>query len=159
VAAINSIGTAISNVIGGGLQAINSALGAVSGWFGASLTLEQVLGWLFAPLAWVMGVPSEDVLKVGSLLGQKTVLTEFVAYKTMTETLHQDPTWLLPRSRLIASYALCGFANFGSIGIQIGGYSGLAPERRGDLSRIALRAMVGGMLTTCMVACVAGVLV
>lgn len=124
-----------------------------------SLSLEGVLGTVFAPLAWVMGVPSEDILKVGSLLGQKTVLNEFVAYSHMSQELATNPTWLSERSRLIASYALCGFANFGAIGIQIGGYGGLAPERRGDLSALALRAMLGGLLTTCLVACVAGMLV
>ena len=92
------------------------------------------------------------------MLGQKTVLNEFIAYSTMTQKLNADPSWLSERSRLIASYALCGFANFGSIGIQIGGYSGLCPARRGDISRLAFRAMVGGLLATCLVACVAGVL-
>lgn len=137
---------------------INAGLGAVGGLFGWQLTLEGLLGYAFAPLAWVMGVPSQDVLKVGSLLGQKTVLNEFVSYSRMSQELSADPTWLSERGKLIASYALCGFANFGSIGIQIGGYSGLAPERRADLSRVALRAMYGGLLTTCLVACVAGVL-
>lgn len=136
----------------------NAGLGAVGHLFGQELSLESALGWAFAPLAWVMGVPGEDVLKVGSLLGQKTVLNEFVSYSHMGEALKADPQWLTERGRLIASYALCGFANFGSIGIQIGGYSSLAPERRGDLSRLALRAMLGGLLTTCLVACVAGVL-
>jgi concentrative nucleoside transporter, CNT family len=134
------------------------------GWIGehllrTPLSLERILGWAFSPLAWAMGVPAQDVTKVGSLLGQKTVLTEFIAYKNMSETLAQDGAWLTERGRLIASYALCGFANFASIGIQIGGYSGLAPERRADLSKLALRAMVGGLLTTCLVACVAGLLV
>ncbi len=138
---------------------VNAGLGALGGQLGVTLTLEQIFGYLFAPLAWVMGVPADDVLKVGSLLGQKTVLNEFVAYKNMSEALAADPGWLSERGRLIASYALCGFANFGSIGIQIGGYSGLAPERRADLSRLAFKAMIGGFLTTCMVACVAGVLV
>lgn len=136
----------------------NAALGAVGGFFGVQITLEGLLGYAFAPLAWVMGVPSEDVLKVGSLLGQKTVLNEFVSYSRMSTELQADPNWLSERGKLIASYALCGFANFGSIGIQIGGYSGLAPERRADLSRVAVRAMYGGLLTTCLVACVAGVL-
>jgi CNT family concentrative nucleoside transporter len=76
----------------------------------------------------------------------------------MAQNLAQDPAWLSERGRLIAAYALCGFANFGSIGIQIGGYGGLAPSRRGDLSRLALRAMLGGLLATCLVASVAGVL-
>lgn len=138
---------------------VNAALGSAgTHLLGRPLSLEQILGWVFSPLAWVMGVPSADVTKVGSLLGQKTVLNEFVAYSNMSSALKSDPAWLSERGRLIASYALCGFANFGSIGIQIGGYSGLAPERRHDLSRLALRAMIGGLLTTCMVACVAGVL-
>ena len=136
----------------------NAGLGVLGHAVGVELSLELILGWIFAPLAWVMGVPSVDVMKVGSLLGQKTVLNEFVSYSRMGEALKSDPAWLTERGRLIASYALCGFANFGSIGIQIGGYSSLAPERRGDLSRLALRAMIGGLLTTCLVACVAGVL-
>jgi CNT family concentrative nucleoside transporter len=134
------------------------------GWIGDSvfhtekrLSLELILGWIFAPIAWVIGVPSGDVLKVGGLLGQKTVVNEFVAYLSMSHNLQADPTWLSDRGRLIASYALCGFANFASMGIQIGGYSALVPERRSDLSRLALRAMFGGGLTTCLVASVAGI--
>ncbi len=143
--------------------ALTAMLDAMLGWmgsrfFGASLDLATLTGWIFSPLAWAMGVPADDVMKVGSLLGEKTVLNEFVAYTHMSQRLAEDPTWLTERGRLIASYALCGFANFGSIGIQIGGYSGLAPNRRADLSRLAFRAMIGGLLTTCMVACVAGVL-
>jgi CNT family concentrative nucleoside transporter len=138
-------------------------LNAGLGWLGrhvlhTPLSLELILGWVFSPLAWVMGVPGGDIHKVGSLLGQKTVLNEFVAYSNMSESLKADPAYLSERAKLIASYALCGFANFGSIGIQIGGYSGLAPDRRADLSRLALRAMIGGLLTTCLVACVAGIL-
>lgn len=126
--------------------------------FHAPLSLDRIFGWVFAPLAWILGVPAQDVTRVGSLLGQKLALNEFVAYTNMSQQLAQDGAWLTERGRLIASYALCGFANFGSVGITIGGYSGLAPERRGDLSRIALRALVGGTLTTCLVACIAGVL-
>jgi CNT family concentrative nucleoside transporter len=117
-----------------------------------------LLSLAFAPLAWLLGAPSADVGKIAALLGQKTLFNEFIAYSHMAEMLNQDPTWLSERGRLLASYALCGFANFGSVGIQIGGYSSLAPERRGDLSRVALRAMLGGLLATCLVACVAGVL-
>ncbi len=132
---------------------INFALGKVGTSF------EQIFGWLFWPLSWVMGVPAEDVAKVATLLGKKVVLTELIAYQDMSEMLKQtNGTWLTPRGQLIASYALCGFANFASIGIQIGGYSGLCPERRGDLSRLGLRAMIGGTLATCMVAAVAGIL-
>ncbi|HWZ92306.1 MAG TPA: nucleoside transporter C-terminal domain-containing protein [Polyangiaceae bacterium] len=138
---------------------VNAALGYVgSHVFGRPVSLELLFGWAFAPLAWVMGVPSSDVRKVAELLGQKTVLNEFVAYSHMAEMLAKDPHWLTERGRVITAYALCGFANFGSIGIQIGGYSGLAPERRADISRLALRAMIGGLLATCLVACVAGVM-
>jgi CNT family concentrative nucleoside transporter len=143
--------------------ALTALVNAVIGWFGAHvlgvpLSLERILGWLFAPLAWLLGVPATDVTKVGALLGQKTVLNEFVAYSHLSEMLIKDPAWLSERGRLVTAYALCGFANFGSIGVQIGGYSSLAPERRSDLSRLALRAMCGGMLTTNLVACVAGIL-
>jgi concentrative nucleoside transporter, CNT family len=144
-------------------MALTALVNAVLGWataplLGTPLSLERLFGWIFAPLAWAMGVPAGDVTKVASLLGQKTALNEFVAYSHMSRMLAEDPNWLSERGRLIASYALCGFANFGSIGIQIGGYAGLAPERRTELSELALRAMFGGLLTTCMVACVAGVL-
>jgi concentrative nucleoside transporter, CNT family len=91
------------------------------------------------------------------LLGQKTVLNEFVAYASLSDALSKDATWLSERSRILVSYALCGFANFGSIGIQIGGYSALAPSRRSDLARLGPRAMLGGLITTCLVACIAGV--
>jgi CNT family concentrative nucleoside transporter len=136
---------------------VDFTLGWLSGLVLAQpLNLVQVLSWLFWPLAWLMGVSSEDVTKVAGLLGQKTVLNEFVAYSSMSQQLAADPAWLSQRSRVIASYALCGFANFGSIGIQIGGYAALVPERRADLTRLGPRAMVAGFLTTCLVACVAG---
>ena len=138
---------------------VNAGLGAFGEHvLGTPLSLERVLGWVFWPLAWCLGVPLEDVPKLASLLGQKTVFNEFVAYSQLSQQLAADPGWLDERSRVIASYALCGFANFGSIGIQIGGYSGLAPERRADLARLGPRAMFAGLLTTSLVACVAGVL-
>lgn len=137
---------------------LNAGLGWLGGGvLGIDLSLQRIFGWVFAPLAFLTGVPFEDVLKVGSLLGEKTALNEFVAYAHMNQELVADPGWLTERGRLITSYALCGFANFGSIGIQIGVYSGLAPERRADISRLALRAMLGGLLATTLVACVAGV--
>ncbi len=123
-------------------------------------SLEQIFSWIFWPIAWMMGVPADDVSKVAALLGKKVVLTELIAYQDMSEMLKQtNGAWLSPRTQVIASYALCGFANFASIGIQIGGYSGLCPERRSDLSKLGLRAMIGGTLATCMVAAIAGVLV
>ena len=143
--------------------AIMALVNFLLGWvgtnlLGTALSLEHITGVLFAPIAFFIGVPAEDIFKVGGLLGTKTVLNEFVAYSSLTQELAKDPAWLTERSRLLASYALCGFANFASIGIQIGGYSGLAPERRGDLSTLGFKAMLGGFLTTCLVACVAGIL-
>jgi CNT family concentrative nucleoside transporter len=143
---------ALTALLNYGLQYLGEAL------LSRPLSLEGILGVLFAPLAFLMGIPSEDVSKVASLLGQKTVMNEFVAYSSMSEALARDPAWLSERSRVIVAYALCGFANFGSIGVQIGGYGALAPERRTDLARLGPRAMLGGLLTTCLVACVAGVL-
>jgi concentrative nucleoside transporter, CNT family len=138
---------------------LNYALGALGRALGAGeLSLQLILSYVFAPLAWLMGVAWEDVPKVAMLLGEKTVLNEFVAYSSMSEALARDPAWLGERSRVVAAYALCGFANFGSVGVQIGGYGSLAPTRRPDLARLAPRAMLGGLLTTCLVACVAGIL-
>jgi CNT family concentrative nucleoside transporter len=142
--------------------ALTYLLNALIVWFGATvldepLSLEIILGWIFSPLAWAIGVPMEDVQKVGGLLGSKTVYTELYAYNDMSVMLKHDPHWLTERGRLLASYALCGFANLASIGIQIGGYSALAPERRKDLSKLAFRAMVAGMLATCLVAAVTGI--
>jgi CNT family concentrative nucleoside transporter len=137
----------------------DAVLGALGALLSIDLSLTRVLSWLFTPLAYLLGVPGEETGKVGLLLGQKTVFNEFVAYSHLSEMLAKDPAWLSERGRLIASYALCGFANFGSIGIQIAGYGSLAPERLPDLSRLGVRAMFGGLLATCLVACVAGVFV
>ncbi|MCS7032712.1 MAG: NupC/NupG family nucleoside CNT transporter [Phycisphaerae bacterium] len=133
-----------------------SADGSISysGW-----RIEQMLGAVLAPFAWLCGIPWQDAPKVGALLGMKTVLNEFIAYNEMSRQFRADSTYLSPRSALITVYALCGFANFASVGIQIGGISVLAPSRRHDLSRIGLLAMFGGALATLMAACVVGVLV
>jgi concentrative nucleoside transporter, CNT family len=138
---------------------VNGCLGVLGdALFGMPLSLEQLFGVLFWPIAFLLGVSGDDVTKVASLLGQKTVMNEFVAYANLSAELSRDPAWLSERSRVIVAYALCGFANFGSIGIQIGGYASLAPERRADLAAIGPRAMLGGFFATCLVACVAGVL-
>ena len=125
---------------------------------GQPLNLEWILGRLLAPLAWVMGVPWQDATAIGSLIGVKTVLNEFVAYLQLSGML-TGGTDLSPRSVIIATYALCGFANFSSIAIQIGGIGGLAPTRRSDLARIGLRAMIAGTLAAFMTATIAGMLV
>jgi concentrative nucleoside transporter, CNT family len=123
-------------------------------------SLATVLGYTFAPIAWLMGIESRDCLHAGQLLGLKTVANEFIAYQQLGEWTSVDSaTSLSPRTVKIMTYALSGFANFGAIGIQIGGIGGLAPSRRSDLARFGLRAMIGGALACCMTACVAGVLI
>jgi CNT family concentrative nucleoside transporter len=139
------------------LALLNGLLGWVTGFFGTPLTMQTILGWLGAPVAWLMGTPWKDAQAVGTLLGEKTALNEFVAYLHLANML-QGGEDLSARSIVIATYALCGFANFSSIAIQIGGIGGLAPERRGDLSRMGLRAMIGGTLAAFMTACVVGIL-
>jgi CNT family concentrative nucleoside transporter len=129
--------------------------GGLVGWEG--LSLEGVLGWILAPLAWFMGVPWSDAVTVGSLLGIKTVVNEFVAYLQLSGLLTEVGT-LHPRSVVISIYALSGFANFSSIAIQLGGIGGLAPSRRHDLSRVGLRAMVAGSLAAFMTATIAGMI-
>lgn len=124
---------------------------------GESLTLQAILGWLFAPLAWLMGVPWKDAPEIGTLLGIKTAVNEFIAYLQLSTAITQDN--LSPRSVIIATYALCGFANLSSIAIQIGGIGGLAPNRRGDLARIGFRAMIAGTLASFMTANIAGALI
>jgi CNT family concentrative nucleoside transporter len=130
-----------------------------AGWLhpGQAFNLESLLGWVLAPLAWVMGVPWADATTVGSLLGIKTVVNEFVAYLQLGNLLNTGS--LSPRSIVIATYALCGFANFSSIAIQIGGIGGIAPSRRSDLARLGLRAMIAGTLAAFMTATIAGLLV
>jgi CNT family concentrative nucleoside transporter len=132
-------------------------LGAVAGF--ESLTIQGILGWVFQPIAWVMGVPWSEAAHVGSLIGIKTTLTEFIAYAQLASDLNTGAQALSPRSVVIASYALLGFANFPSIAIQIGGISGLAPSRRGELARLGLRAMIAGNLAAFMSASLAGMLI
>ena len=122
------------------------------------LTLQRILGWLFWPFAFLIGVPAAECASVGTLLGEKLVLTEFIAYLHLYESLSEGVAALSPRTVVITSYALCGFANFGSIGIQLGGIGGIAPERRHDIARLGLRAMFGGLLASLMTAAVAGML-
>jgi len=137
---------------------VNAFIGAVGGWFGLDfLSLEWILGRAFAPLAFVMGIPWVDAIEAGNLLGQKVVINEFFAYANLS-SLIQGGT-LQPRTIVILTYALCGFANFSSIGIQVGGLGSMAPERRGDLARLGIRALIGGSLAAFMTATVAGILI
>jgi len=120
----------------------------------AHLSMQQIFGWVFAPVAWSMGVPWKDAGVIGNLLGTRMVLNEFVAYSQ----LGQMKGTIDPKSFTIATFALCGFANVGSIGIQLGGIGALAPNRRHDLARLGLRAMFAGTLANFMTATIAGFL-
>jgi CNT family concentrative nucleoside transporter len=136
--------------------ALIALVNAGLGWFG--LSLEKLCGWLFAPLAWTMGIPWTEATLVGSLLGEKMVLTEMIAYLHLSEILQKTPTALSYKSQIITSYALCGFANFASVGVQIGGISAIAPNRRQDLSKLGLKAMWAGTLAACLTGCIVGIL-
>jgi CNT family concentrative nucleoside transporter len=118
------------------------------------VTLQMLLGWLNAPFAWLMGVPATDCVAIGRVLGERIVLNEFIGYLSLTNAAGQ----LSERGFAIATYALCGFANFSSIAIQVGGIGSLAPERRADLARLGVRAMIAGLLATYLTACWAGLL-
>ncbi len=134
---------------------LNAVLGAAGGLVGfEGLSLQIIFGWVFAPVAWSLGVPWQDAATVGNLLGTRMVLNEFIAFAQLgglKETLD-------PRSFTIATFALCGFANFASIGMQIGGIGALAPTRRGDLARLGLRAMLAGTLANFLTAIIVGFL-
>ena len=137
----------------GGWMGLNEAISNVPGSRFDSLSLQYILGYVGAPLAWLTGVPSQDVLLVGQLLGEKTVINEFYAYVTMGG-MKSDGLFHSERSVLIATYVLCGFANFASIGIQVGGIGVLAPSRRKDLARLGFRALLGGTVACLFTACV-----
>jgi len=121
------------------------------------LTIQEILGFIFRPLAWTMGVPWSEAGTVGTLMGEKLVLTELVAYGDLS-TLRAEGA-LSPRAVIISSYALCGFANFASIGIQMGGIGGIAPERRKDLAKLGLKAMFAGAFASWLTATIAGILI
>ena len=132
----------------------------LSAAIGRPTDLATLFGFVLAPIAWVIGTPWQDAQVVGSLIGQKIVINEFVAYLQLADIINGKTPGvaLSEQGKLIATYALCGFANFSSIAIQIGGIGGLAPERRGDLARFGLRAVLGGSIATFMTATIAGVL-
>jgi CNT family concentrative nucleoside transporter len=143
---------ALVNLVNWPLAALGDALALDGG-----LSLERLFGWLFAPAAWLMGVDGwHDSELVGSLLGTKIAVNEFVAYLRMGALLAEPSQFEHARSAAIAAYALCGFANFGTIGIQLGGMAVLAPARLPEISRLALRAMLGGTLASWIAGAVAG---
>ena len=145
-----------------GYQSVNMMLndGAMGDAQTVKLNLGLILGYVLAPIAWVIGIEWRDAVVAGGLIGQKIVLNEFIAYLQLAQTPVGDGVGAITEnSRLILTYALCGFANFASIAIQIGGIGSLAPERRGDLARFGLRAVLGGSIATLMTATIAGVLI
>ncbi len=148
---------ALIAVVNAGMGVLHSAL---SNWVGFTYfpqDLRTLFGWIFAPLAWLMGVPWKDCLEFGNLLGTKISINEFLAYVHLGDLIKSGG--MSERAITIATYALCGFANFSSIAIQIGGIGGMAPERRGDLAKLGLRAMFGGALASWMTATIAGMLI
>ncbi len=161
-----TVGVQLALNVGGCLIAFMALLALanfITGYVGGlfhypQLTLETIFGWIFWPLAWVMGVPTGEVQQVANWMGQKTVLNEFVAYFNMANYLKANPGVISERSIAIASYALCGFSNFLSIAIQIGGIGGIAPERRHDLAKLGLYAVLAGSLACFMTATIAGFL-
>jgi len=134
---------------------LNAIMSGIGGWFGyPQFSLQMVLGWVFAPIAWSLGVPWRDAGVIGQLLGTRMVLNEFIAFAQLGPMKDS----LDPRSFTVATFALCGFANFASIGIQIGGIGALVPERRHDLARLGMRAMLAGTLANFVSACIAALL-
>jgi nucleoside permease NupC len=148
--------------------AINDAVGAISsasragtsfvfGYLGggAAISLQRMLGYAMAPVCWLLGLPWPQAITAGSLMGTKTVLNELIAYVDLSKL---GDNALDPRSRLIMLYAMCGFANFGSLGIMIGGLGTMAPERRDEINSLGLKSIVSGTLTTCLMGAIVGLL-
>ncbi len=132
----------------------NQVLGLLPNVGGAPLTLQRILGLLVAPVAWLIGIPWGEAVAAGSLLGTKVVLNEFIAY---VDLAHLGPEVLSLKSRLIMSYALCGFANFGSLGIMIGGLGTMVPERRQDITSMGMKSILAGVIATCLTGAIAGI--
>ncbi|MCT7949908.1 NupC/NupG family nucleoside CNT transporter [Ancylothrix sp. C2] len=169
----NAVDAVATGARDGGILALNVAamliaflgllamLNAFLGWVGAGinlpqLSLEWVLSFVMWPVAWLMGIPLADCGQVGVLLGKKTILNEFIAYLDLKELMEKKA--ISERAAIITTYALCGFSNIGSIGIQIGGIGALAPLRQADLARLGIRAMIAGSIACFMTACIAGML-
>jgi len=144
--------------VGAMLVAFVAFVAMINGMLGlVDLTIQQILGWFFQPLAWAMGAPWSEAGILGQLMGEKIVLTELIAYSDLSQLRAEDA--ISDRTAIIASYALCGFANFASIGIQLGGIGGIAPKRRKDLAKIGMKAMIAGALASWLTATLAGIIV
>jgi CNT family concentrative nucleoside transporter len=134
---------------------MNGILGGIGSWFGFhSLSLEMILGWVFAPIAFIIGVPWTEAFQAGSYIGQKIVLNEFVAYAAFAPEMGN----LTAKTNIVISFALCGFANLGSLAILLGGLGNLAPNRRSDIARLGIRSVCAGALASLLSAAVAGML-
>ena len=161
VAAMLLVFIALMALLNGGLHGIGDITGLngvlIDAGFSGGLTFQLLLGWIGAPLAWCMGVPTEDIFLVGQLLGEKTVINEFIAYNTLGK-MKADGLFHSEKSIIMATYVLCGFANFASIGIQIGGIGALVPERKALLSKLGMRALIGGTLACLFTAVIVGML-
>jgi CNT family concentrative nucleoside transporter len=135
---------------------LNGIIDWAAGLFGYTMTLESILGVVLAPVAWLIGVPTADITTFGGFLGTKVIANEFVAYSQLADAIGVGT--LDPKTVVMATFALCGFANLSSIGIQIGGIGPLAPERTGEIASLGLRAVLAGTLANLMTATIAGVL-
>lgn len=135
---------------------VNSLLGNLPDVSGAPLTVERAMAWIMAPVCWLMGIPWEDAKISGELMGVKTVLNELLAFIQLSQL---DPSAMSERSRIILSYGLCGFSNFGALGILIGGLTALAPARREEIAALGLRAILSGTLATCSTAAIVGLII
>ncbi|WP_299679477.1 nucleoside transporter C-terminal domain-containing protein [uncultured Dokdonia sp.] len=142
----------------GDVTGLNGVIASATDGRYSDLSMEFILGNLFAPIAWLIGVPAEDITTVGQLLGEKTILNEFYAYGSLS-TLKTSGAITNYRSIVIATYALCGFANFASIGIQIGGIGVLAPSQRATLAKFGIKALIGGTVAALLTATIAGMLI
>ena len=131
----------------------NAFLSLIGGYFGANLSIEMILGYLFAPITWLMGIPWDEAVIAGELLGLKTTLNEFVAYPALAAL---EDGVMSDRSKLITFYGLCGFANFSSVGILVSGIGAMAPERKDDLIKVSFKALVAATLASCMTGLVVG---
>ena len=135
---------------------LNGLLGGIGGWFGYSeLSLEGILGYIFSPLSFAIGVPWEEAVQAGSYIGQKLVLNEFVAYSSFAPEIAN----LSPKTVIVVSFALCGFANLSSMATLLGGLGSMAPSRRGDIARLGFRSVAAGMLASLLSASIAGMFI